>query len=244
MTPAASAVGASERTDPISVGARCDWLSMGFRVRFPERTIEDLKERAKRGKKSGRAAIEFASELWELGAPKPAAYWLENETRGERLEVAPGEPASYLDEGGEVVPGWTLATHASGIWLACQGLAGAVERAWSIALNAGHVYAARFRRVDLATDWADMLPGEARPGEWAMGRGGGNVGRARELENGEVQVFGKGARSDVGNSARSSRTAGATAGADSLGTSTAKARAKRISAVRRQSTQLDLLPGK
>lgn len=143
--------------DHALVGARLDWLSVAFRIRFPMMQIENLAERAKYAKKHGRAPLDFAGDLWDMAPPKVGIYFLES-ARGERLELAPNAPGSFVEGEGEVIPGWSLALHASGSTLAVRGGRGALERGWQIARRAGgEVFAMRMRRLDVTTDFRGAL---------------------------------------------------------------------------------------
>lgn len=141
-------------------GVRIDWLASAFRVRFGRDALDNLEERIKAAKKHGSAGCDFAGDLWDLPRPRGGAVWLVSQARSERLEIAiGGAPGSYVAEDGEVVPGWTLALHASSAKLVVTGTRRALERAWIVARKAGIVFEGRARRLDLTSDVRGVLLG-------------------------------------------------------------------------------------
>ncbi|HEV3193978.1 MAG TPA: hypothetical protein VGY54_25910 [Polyangiaceae bacterium] len=172
------------------VGVRFDWLSFAFRVSIPIETLQYLKERADFARKHGKAGVDVARELWDMRSPRAAGlYFLESEGRGERAEIAPNAVGAYVDldgGAGEIIPGWTFVLHASGAILACKGCAGALARAWQVAVALGPVHEARARRADLTVDCRGVpvaaldLLAERR---WKRH---GRVTAGRELDDGHV----------------------------------------------------------
>lgn len=162
------------------VGARLDWVSVAFRVRFPVTQVEELAERGRFAKKHGRAPLCFAGDLWDMGPPKVGGvYFVESAARGERLELAPNAPGSFIEGEGEVIPGWSLAIHASGSTLAVKGSRGALDRGWKIARRAGEVFGLRMRRVDVTADFRGALVGAWEEDAWLRNE---NTSGSRELD--------------------------------------------------------------
>ena len=160
------------------IGQRCDWLSQAFRVRFPENFIELLGDRVKEAKKHGQAPISFGGDAWQLRAPKVAmCFWLEAEGRGERVELLPTAPGQFVSSDGEVIPGFTLALHLSGVALAGY-LPKWLARGWKLARRVGEVFEVRVRRGDL-TLAADPV----------AGTGGGQHGQQRQQDQQPAQAY-------------------------------------------------------
>jgi len=164
------------------VGRRIDWLSVAFRVRIPKHRIELLADRCKTARKHGRAPCELGGDFWSVLPPKGPSWWLECEARSERLELLLTAPGGYVDGLGEVIPGFTVCLHVSGVKLAIGRTSTAVRRGWRLAKRIGEVFEGRVRRVDVTADFRGVLVDAIDEGGWHATAS--RVGVTRELEDG------------------------------------------------------------